>query len=202
MIRNIIFDMGQVLIHWTPELVTEALGLKEADRELLHREAFTRGEWEKLDDGSSTEEEVAAAISSRLPQHLHPAAEWLVSHWFEKALIPMEGMWELVEELKTRGYGIYLLSNAGVSLRKYFNRIPGSRSFVGRYVSAEHKLIKPDREIYLDFLRIFDLKAEECIFIDDRPVNLAGAEAVGIRGIQFMDSAELLHTQLEEMGIL
>lgn len=202
MIRNIVFDMGQVLIHWTPELVTRPLQLSPEDQDLLLREAFTRGDWEKLDDGSATEEEVTAAICSRLPQRLHGAVDWLVSHWFEESLIPMEGMWELVEELKKRGCGIYLLSNAGVSLRRYFNRIPGSQCFVGRYVSAEHKLIKPNREIYLDFLRIFGLKAEECVFIDDRPENLKGCEAVGIRGIPFEGTAEQLRRRLEAMELL
>jgi len=58
------------------------------------------------------------------------------------------------------------------------------------------KVIKPDPRLYRILLDRYGLKAEECVFIDDNPANVAGAEAVGIKGILFKN-AEQLRAELE-----
>ena len=110
-------------------------------------------------------------------------------------------MYDLVAELKRKGYGIYLLSNASVRQHDYWPRIPASRFFDGKLISADVKVIKPQPEIYRLILDRFDLKAEECFFIDDVPANIEGAFYCGIPGAVFHDDVARLRRQLREAGV-
>lgn len=201
MIKNIIFDMGQVLIRWSPELVTRRLKLPEQDNALLIGEVFGGVEWTAMDRGRMTGEEVLALICRRLPERLHEAARSIVLEWWKGELLPMEGMAELIAELKDMGYNIYLLSNAASTLNNYFHRLPGAEHFSGRIVSADVKLLKPQHEIYELLYSRFSLRPEECIFIDDSPANIDGAQCAGMDGIVFRGDVERLRRELNEKGV-
>ena len=99
MIKNIIFDMGNVLIAWSPKKIVARLGLEEADSALLEREVFLEYEWVSMDHGIMSQEEGYASIYSRLPERLHECVPPLV-FWWKDPLWPVPGMKALVEELK------------------------------------------------------------------------------------------------------
>lgn len=200
MIRNIIFDMGNVLIHWRPEAFVERMGVPEEDRPQLLSEVFGRTEWVQLDGGLISFEDAAASMCRRLPERLHAAVRELVFEWWKRPLFPVEGMAGLIREIKALGYGVYLLSNASVDLPKYFDRIPGSEFFDGRIVSAEWKLLKPQPEIYRVLLREYGLKAEECFFVDDLSANIEAAAREGISGTVFQ-GADPLRQDLIRAGV-
>lgn len=200
-ITTVVFDMGQVLIHWTPMKIVEHMALTEQDKAMLMTELFQSVEWVQTDHGTITLNQVVEQVNARLPKHLHPAVEEIVMGWWRRPLVPMEGMGELVKELKERGYKIYLLSNASVDLRKYFDRIPGSEYFDGLMVSAEEKLIKPQHEIFKALYSRFHLEPEHCVFIDDSPANIEAALCTGMDGIIFRGSAERLRGELREKGV-
>ena len=139
MIRNLVFDMGNVLVYWRPAQLIQRLGVPEEDQSLLLQEVFGDVNWIQLDRGIVTPEEAAARMCRRLPERLHSYVLKLTRSWWEGPLLPVEGMAELVRELKALGYGIYLLSNAGMDHPQYFDRIPGSECFDGRVVSQQHR---------------------------------------------------------------
>lgn len=202
MIRNIIFDMGNVLIHYVPEVFLERISVPEEDRPLLLREVFGSVEWIRMDRGSIQEDEAIAAMQARLPQRLRGYVPPLVSGWWNGGpLLPVEGMAALLEELKGLGYGLYLLSNATVRLPEYFDRIPGSQLFDGKIVSADWKLLKPQHEIYETLFREYGLKPEECFFIDDLHINIEGAHCVGMAGAVFYGDMERLRRELNSAGV-
>lgn len=201
MIRNIVFDMGQVLIRWVPEQFTDALAIPEEDRALLNREVFRNVEWVRLDRGTIAPETAVASVCARLPLRLHDHARTLVTDWWRFPLIPMPGMAALVRELKAAGYGIYLLSNANLELRENFSRIPGSECFDGLLVSSEEKCLKPHPEIYRLLLARFSLEPEECFFVDDAPANVEGALTVGISGAVFHGDVGRLRRELRRAGV-
>lgn len=196
MIQNIVFDMGHVLIYFQPRVLIERLGITGGDKELLLREVFRDVEWIQLDRGSLPEEEAVRILCGRLPKRLHGAVEELVCGWWKHPLVPVEGMEELVAQLKGAGYGIYLLSNASRQLHRYFDRIPGSQYFDGRIVSADWQLLKPQKEIYEKLYEVYGLKPEECFFIDDQPVNVEGAYRTGMAGTVFDGDLERLRKRL------
>lgn len=200
MIRNIIFDMGNVLIYFDRDLFLNRLGVSEADKALLMREVFLSVEWVRMDRGSMDEAEAVRRIGTRIPERLHDAVEKLVAMW-DRPILPIEGMYELIEELKAKGYGIYLLSNASIRQHDYWPRIPASWFFDGKLISADEGVMKPQPEIYRLFLNRFGLRAEECFFIDDVPANIEGANYCGIPGVVFHNDVKLLRQQLLAAGI-
>ena len=201
MIKNILFDMGQVLIRFDQKYFIKRLGIEDADLDLLLREVYRIVEWVQMDRGTLREEDAFRSISKRLPERLHDAAWKLICMW-DRPILEVAGMYELVEELKGLGYGIYLLSNASVRQHDYWPRIPASRFFDGKLISADHHVIKPQLEIYRLCLEKFGLQAEECFFIDDAPANIEGALCCGIAGAVFHGDAKLLRSQLRAAGIL
>ena len=201
MLRNIVFDMGNVLIHWRPALFVERMAIPEEDRPALLREVFGSVEWIQMDRGTLSFEEGLAAICRRLPERLRGPARELTLDWWRHWLLPVEGMAELVRELKALEYGVYLLSNAKEDLPQYFDRIPGSECFDGRIVSADWKLLKPQPEIYRTLLREYNLQAEECFFIDDLNINIEGAWFVGMDGAIFDGDLPRLRQALNAAGV-
>lgn len=202
MIRNIVFDMGQVLIRWRPEEILEHFDLTGEEKTMLLQELFWSPEWTQQDRGILTEGEMIERVSARLPESLHAAVEEVIKAWHVWHLTPMPGMAELVRRLKAQGYGIYLLSNASTALRGYFPRIPGSECFDGLMVSAEEKLLKPQHEIYERLYERFGLVPEQCVFIDDSPANIEGAMLTGMQGIVFRGDTERLRRELQALGIM
>ena len=200
MIKNIVFDMGGVLLDYNPPRFISHLTTDEADATLLMREVFNSVEWFRLDHGTIEQAEAAAAMREHLPPRLHDAVERLIE-WWKLEVQPVEGMAELVAELKELGYGIYLLSNATIRHPEYFDRLPSARYFDGRFVSAFYKMLKPQYEIYEAMLKEFGLKAEECFFVDDSVANVEGAYCVGIAGAVFDGNMERLRNALNRAGV-
>ena len=202
MIKNIVFDMGQVLIHWSPQLMTSYLELPEKDAAMVEKELFRNVEWVQLDHGVISEEDAVCSVCKRLPEHLHDGVQKLVTGWWKWPLVPVAGMAELVRELKAMGYGIYLLSNASSRLHEYFHRIPGAECFEGKVVSADLKLLKPQAEIFHALYQKFDLNPAECVFIDDAPANAEGAIMTGMQSIVFHGDAARLRQELRALEIM
>ena len=191
MIKHIVFDMGGVLRVWDPAEFFRICGLGPEDSELLMREIYQSLEWPMQDIGLLDEEETLKRVSQRIPERLHAAAEKLILHW-EDLSAPIPGMAETIGRLKKNGYGIWLLSNASKRHGKYWGKLPGSEYFDGLVISAFEGVLKPDLTMYRTLLTRFGLKAEECVFTDDMPVNVAGALAAGLDGFVFRGTDDLI----------
>ena len=200
MIKNILFDMGNVLIRFDRKLFLDRLEVSEADKDILLREVFANVEWAQMDRGTKTEETALESMRKRLPQRLHGAAETLTLHW-DEPLVPIEGMYELVEELKEKGYGIYLLSNASYRQHDYWPGIAASKFFDGTLISADVHAVKPQPEIYNLCLEKFGLKAEESFFVDDVGANVEGAVNCGLQGAVFFGDVARLRRELRAAGV-
>ncbi len=200
MIRTIVFDMGNVLIRFDPALFIARAGVESpADAALLHRELFRSLEWVQMDRGSLTEQQALEKVRLRVPERLHGALENLILHW-DEPILPMPGMEALVRDCRAAGYRLLLLSNASARLHSYWERIPGHECFDGRFVSADHRLVKPQQSIYRRFLETFGLEAAQCLFIDDLPLNIEGAVTAGWQGLVFHD-AQTLRADLRRLGV-
>lgn len=200
MIKNILFDMGNVLLHFDRKVFLDRLEIREEDKLLLLREVFLSVEWVQMDRGTLWEETAEPLMCQRLPSHLHSAVHSLVSEW-DEPMMPVEGMAELVRELKENGYGIYLLSNASLRQHDYWPKVPGWQFFDGKIISADEKVMKPHPDFYRIALERFDLKPEECFFIDDASANIEGAMCCGISGTVFHKDVPLLRRQLRGAGV-
>ena len=200
MIRTIIFDMGEVLIHFDRELFIRRLTDSEEDVRLLMRQVFLSLEWGRLDRGSMTEQEAADSICRRVPERLHDIVYKLVCMW-DRPILPVDGMQALIAELKQKGYRLLLLSNASVRQHEYWPRVPGNELFDGTLISADVKLVKPQFEIYRLLCEKFSVRPEECFFVDDSLANIEGAYCCGIRGAVFHNDIDELRGIMRSAGI-
>ncbi len=200
-IRNIVFDMGNVMIRFDPAAFIERENITEdEDRRIILNELFQSVEWAQMDSGILTEETAEPLIMKRIPEHLKAVVRNLLYNW----AIPgdeIEGMKELAASLKDAGYRIYLLSNASAAQHRYWPLVPASILFDGKLISCDVKVVKPTWEIYHLFTEKFGLNPEECLFIDDAPANVAAAVACGWQGIVFHGDAGELREKLRQAGI-
>lgn len=198
-IRNVVFDYGQVMIHFDPAYMAAQVASAPEDIRLLAKVVFDRLYWDKLDSGALSDEEVLDACRQRLPQRLWKAAEELYGTWFYHTP-PVAGMRELVSHLRKRyGVSVYLLSNIPPHFARQRETIPVLGEFDGCVLSGELGIIKPDRAIFAHLCTTYGLIPEETVFIDDSPRNIAGAEAYGIQGYRFDGDADRLKRYLEDI---
>lgn len=201
MIRNIVFDMGNVLLRFEPELFMTRQGILDpGDREIVMREMFRSVEWVQMDMGILREETAEPLIMERIPERLREKAKRLLYHWWEPREM-MPGMEKMVQRLKRAGYGIYLLSNASRNQPEYWEKMPISQFFDGTMISGIVRVIKPTPAIYTLFTEEFHLVEEECVFIDDAPVNVAMAMTHGWKGIVFNGDAQAVEEKLHALGV-
>ncbi len=189
MIRNIVFDMGNVLVGYDADRVCRKFVEDPEARERIRTAVFVSPEWVFLDMGVMEEGSALEKMVSRLSSEKErEEARQCFLHWHEYNMWPVEGMAELIADLKEKGYGIYLCSNASVRLLECYKKvIPGIRHFDGVLFSAPEKCMKPQKEIYERLFERFRLKPEECFFIDDLQLNIDGAAACGMKGYCFAD---------------
>lgn len=200
MIRNIIFDMGGVLIDYNPEKIAYKYFDKET-ADITLKELFRNPIWADKDRGIITPDEIMEKIRDKIPAHALPLIDEMVHNYYPY-MPPFEKMYDLVKELKEKGYGIYLLSNASDDFHVQRYTIPALSLFDGVLISADYKLLKPEKEIYLALFDKFSLKPEECFFIDDVQKNIDGALAAGMKGHCYSHGdVEILREALREAGI-
>lgn len=198
--KNIIFDYGQVIISYDPYYMTNIYVKDAALCKELSEIIFDRLYWDRLDNGSITDLEVKAEIKKRVPDEYYDTACKVYDNWYyNNPLIP--GVCELIRELKDSGAKLYLLSNISIGFAENYKNIPHVSNvlslFDGLVFSGPIGMNKPNRKIFEYLLKKFNLKAEECVFIDDSQKNLNGAAAVGIDTILFTGDAEKLKEELK-----
>lgn len=201
MIKNIIFDMGRVLLDYEPTRVCCEYTDDESDIKAIRDALFASEEWVLLDKGVISEEAAMEIVRGRLPDdRLKHMADQCMAHWHEYNIWPKEGMAQVMEKLKAAGLHIYLCSNASLRLRTYAHRIPGIEHFDGLLVSAEERCLKPEPEIYRRLFERFRIRPEESFFIDDLQENIDGGRAFGMDGYCFGDGdVERLKMRLSEL---
>lgn len=189
MIRNMVFDMGNVLVYYDSRRASGRFTADHEEMEAVNTSVFVSPEWLMLDMGVISQEEALARMTARLPDgHAREAARLCLEHWHEYCMWPVPGMEELVTDLKNQGYRLYLCSNASLRMLDcYQDTIPGIRLFDGVLFSAEVKCVKPQKEMYGHLFRRFGLKPEECFFVDDLPANIQAARECGMDGYCFGD---------------
>ena len=194
-VRNVVFDMGGVLFAWDPLAMARRVCANEDDARLLASTVFGSVEWAWQDAGAVDERTVLWTSKLRTPRRLHACVEKLVMQWHNHR-VPIEGMEELIRDLKNAGFNIYLLSNAGTSFAQYESQLPARACFDGMVVSCYEHVVKPDARIYQTLLNRYGLDAKTCLFVDDTQLNVLGARRVGMRAYHFQEGANALRALL------
>ena len=195
MLNNIIFDFGGVLVDWNPRYVFVPW-FGDAARAEWFLSTICTYEWNAQVDAGRTTAEITEERVALFPEW-EKEIRLYYDRWIEMVHGDIPGMEALVREYKERGYRIWGLTNWSQDLFPLVRqRFPVFDLMDGIVVSGEEKIIKPDPRLYRILLDRYGLKAEECVFIDDNPANVAAAEALGIKGIVF-EGKDKLQEQLE-----
>lgn len=187
--KNIIFDFGNVLVQWHPELVYGKYFGDEAKAWWFLRHVADN-EWRgRIDAGESTDACIHE-LKTRYPEHSE-AIELYRSHWKEMLTDEVPGMRELLKEVLNK-YEVYGLTNWSMETFPEARERFGILQMIDRYVvSGEEHLIKPDPRLFQILLDRYQLKAEDCTFVDDNPDNVAAACRMGMHGIHFVGADDL-----------
>ena len=197
MIKNIIFDIGRVLVTFDPIQYVNSLGFDEETARAVVGAIFHDPLWIETDRGVIPVEEFEEAFVANAPDYEPQIREAYRKMGRMIQLMPHTMPW--VKALKERGYRLYVLSNYGEYLfLKSKDRLDFMPYMDGAVISYQIQMIKPDREIYEYILNKYGLLPEESVFIDDRPENVEGAKAVGMSGILF-ENFEQTSGELEKM---
>lgn len=180
---DIIFDIGKVLIDFDFDAYVRSLIPEESVAAVVEA-TWHNPDWIELDRGVLSVEEVLHRFISKAPEH-----EWEIRRVFSKlgdipqlkdTTIPM------IQELKARGHRVFYLSNYFEFL---MHAAPEALRFTrymdGGIFSCFEKVVKPDAEIYRRLCERYDISKDDCVFIDDSPKNVKGAEDFGIRAILY-----------------
>lgn len=184
MIRNVIFDLGNVVLKLKWNIVLDKYSENDDDKKLLEEVIFNSQEWAKLDEGTIEKKDAIDIMLSKLPDRLHEACLGIMKDWQEGFVINTEIL-DFIDSLKSNGYKTYILSNAPLDLPDYLERNNLNQYFDGQVISAQEKMAKPNKKIYELILNRFSLNSDECLFLDDKPENIAAAIDCGINGYVF-----------------
>ena len=200
MIQNLIFDFSDTLMRfggldWLREKCSEERALR------IHRGMFLHPEWQRYDRGEIDADEMRTKyLASILPEDRELANVYFDT-WYRKHTV-IEGMPELLAELKKKRYGIYLLSDYPECFEyNWENFADLFKIFDGRGVSYELHSRKREGKAFLLMLERYGLCAEECCFVDDLYLNTDAATECGITAHPF-SGVENLRKALAELNIL
>lgn len=196
MIKNIIFDIGNVIVRWDPKNAVKAVLPEYEPKEFLKN---IKPIWLDLNLGKYTEIEAI----DLLHQQLDLSKEKLISlmHKFKTTQDPISGSLELLQNLKKQNYSLYSITD---NIREIIEYHKVHSNFLEYFkdiiVSSDVGILKPDPRIFMHLIEKHKLIPSECIFIDDLEANIASAREIGMKGVLFTDSKSCEH-ELVEHGV-
>jgi putative hydrolase of the HAD superfamily len=190
MIKNIVFDLGNVLLSFKPSEYFEKHKYPATIKATILADIFGSKEWLMLDNGEISTQEAINAISKRSSLKKEE-----IDHIFNlrtDLLFPLDSNIKVLPGLKKRGFKLYYLSNFPLDI---FDEVRSGyyffKYFDGGLISAEAKISKPDTRIYEILLKRYSLLPGECLFIDDLEANVISARTFGMTCLLTRGSLEI-----------
>lgn len=198
LIKNIIFDLGNVMIEFSPrEYVKSKIALEKVEE--IYKCVFQSEEWPMLDRGTINEENARRNIISRNIEN-EDLINAVFENWYD-ILIPIENSVNILRKLKEKGYKVYYLSNFHCAAFEHMDKkYDLFKLFDGGVFSFKEKLLKPEKEIYDKIIQEYNLKPDETVFIDDMKINVEAAKELGLKGVVLDDPKNLL-AELQRLDI-
>lgn len=191
---NLVFDIGNVICEWNPEALVDGLFETPARRHEALKAVIQHRDWVALDQGLLDVEQAlanAARRSSLDRETLHK-----VYLQTPVSLIPHAPMVNAIQDLKSRGYPLFILSNMQRhSWDWLYSKYDFWKLFDGIVVSYEIHMVKPDQEIFEYILRRYYLDPIDTLFLDDMQVNVDAAGGCGMQTILVTD----IHRAVSEL---
>lgn len=199
--KNVIFDLGGVVVDWDPQRVLTEFPGGTLLPDALFKKGFFKQYWTEFDRGMVTQEEVAEQMSEFVERDYEEC--WDFIEYIKNSLVDIPRTVELIKELSAEGYHLFCLSNMSIEFYDYLRERDVFGYFDGQVISGLEKTVKPEEEIYRILLDRYELVPEESLFIDDLQHNLDAAKELGIQTVNFSDKEagyELIRKALKNGG--
>ena len=203
MIKNIIFDLGNVIINYNQKKIINNFTEKEEEIKYIYDEIFHAPEWTLMDLGDITNDEAIEIINKRNEFKYEKLTQEFLHEWYKKQPINRDIV-EIAKILKNNGYNLFVLSNMANQTYEYFKNDEFFSLCTGIVISAHEHVKKTDEKVYRLLLDRYNLNAEECLFIDDDDSgkNYETANKIGIKGRRIMpNQAEDVKKLLLEFNV-
>ena len=183
MIKNIIFDLGNVIINYDQDKIINNFTIDENEKIFIKEKIFKSPEWNLLDLGQITNNAAIEEIQKRNDIKYNKLINIFLHEWYKTQPIN-EDIVEIAKKLKERNYNIYVLSNMAKETYEYFKNIDFFKVCNGIVISSHENVKKPDERIFNILLTRYKLNPKECLFIDDDDTNKSydTANKIGILG--------------------
>jgi putative hydrolase of the HAD superfamily len=188
-VRNIIFDLGGVVLEWNPDAILEGYYADPDARAAMKRALFQHPDWLQMDRGTLTEADMLPRLEKRTGR---PVSELVgLFEAIRISLKPKADTVALVESLAQRHVPLYCLSNMPATTFAYLRpRHSFWAVFRGIVISGEIRMMKPEPEIFQYLLRRYELSPSETVFVDDHRPNIEAAQALGLHTVWFRDARQ------------
>ncbi|MHA1148719.1 MAG: HAD family hydrolase [Promethearchaeota archaeon] len=200
MIKNIIFDIGNVLLNFKPKEFMRRFIKDESRIDTFISKVVWSDTWKQLDRGLITLDKAKILYHSMYPEEKDLLEPFFKHCW--EMLTPIEKNIKILFELKEKGYNIYVLSDF---IKEAFEKVVKENDFFrvlnGKVISSQKHLLKPEKEIYQLILKKYNLNPEECVFIDDNDYTLPPAQDLGMQTIHYTPNTNL-RKELKMLGII
>ena len=190
MFKNIIFDIGGIVLDDSDEVLVEFLNKSESQVKNLSKMVYGNQNWKKCLLGELTQKEHREELTQKFPEYKVDFEKLLNPEYQENVLPIMKENLELLYELKNKNYQIYFLSN--LTEVTYYYIKDKLDDFNGGIYSWQEHLVKPQQEIYELIIRRYKLKKEETIFFDDKLKNVQMGNQLGIKSVKFRKMSDVL----------
>ena len=198
-VRNVIFDMGNVLMTFNGPYFASCFTDTPEDAALLNAALFGSPLWTLLDSGTIGHETMTRYAEHHLPERLHPNLHECLAHWPERSEA-IADVNKLGIRLKEEGLGVYVLSNASTRIMEQLGHAPVIPYVDGVVVSADERMMKPDPSIYQLLCERYGLDPAECLFVDDNEDNCIGARVAGMHAYHFTGDVTALEATVRQLA--
>lgn len=197
-IKNIVFDFGGVLMDWNPVYLYRDIFVKKEELDFFLKNVCN-DEWNQQQDAGRPFQEAIDELIPHFPEYKHHI-EWYFTHWIKMIAGEIKENTAVLKGLKGH-YRLFGLTNwSAETFPLVYNQYSFFQDFEGIVVSGKEKLIKPDARIYQLLLSRYDLKAEQCLFIDDNKKNIDKARELGFQVIHLADGVNLSE-EVKKLGL-
>ena len=200
MIQNIIFDLGNVLLTFKPELfLLKYTNNQETINFFINKITRSRT-WLEMDRGIRSVNSARIFFTEKFNEE-KPVIDFFFDNWMD-IFDPVKENVEILNDLDIKGYNCYYLSNFIKEAYEYISKKFDFFSiFKGGIISSLEKMIKPEQEIYSTLLTKYRLDPQECVFIDDIIGFLQPAKKMGLRTIHYTANCNL-REKLKQLGVI
>ena len=177
MIKNVIFDLGNVILKDSPLAVLENSKILYENCQIIKSRFFDN--WNELDLGNETLKE--HFDNCKFDFHVDENIRKILLNYYKYRPFNNEII-ELMNNLKSNKYNIFILSNNNKEAYEYLKKLPIFKSVDGWVVSCDYHIMKPNKELYIKLFQNFNINPKECFLIDDKEENISTAKKLGMKG--------------------